>query len=369
MKKRIIISVTNDLISDQRVHKIATSLHDSGFNIILIGRKLKKSISLDSRKYATKRMSLLFNRGSLFYAEYNFRLFFLLLFSKVDILLSNDLDSLPANYLMSKIRRKIIVYDSHEYFTEVPELVNRPKIKLIWSKIEQLILPKLKNTYTVCESIANEYNTKYNTCFQVIRNVPRSRKISDEVESPFPNNKKIILYQGALNIGRGLEQMIEAMEYIENSLFVLIGDGDISEKLKNLVDTKHLNDKVKFLGKIPFQNLYKYTRFAHLGISLEENMGLNYYFSLPNKLFDYIQAEVPVLVSNFPEMKNIVDTYKIGAICNAKSSTELAMQINTILEDKTTYNLYKKNLNIAAKELVWENEEKNLLKLIEKSIL
>ena len=123
--KKIIISVTNDLIADNRVHKVATSLCKNNYNILLIGRKLKKSSKIKERNYKCKRIKLIFNKGALFYAEYNFRLFWLLLFTKADILLANDLDTLLANFLCAKIKRKKLVYDSHEYFTEVPELINR----------------------------------------------------------------------------------------------------------------------------------------------------------------------------------------------------------------------------------------------------
>ncbi|MCA1760901.1 MAG: hypothetical protein LC658_14130, partial [Bacteroidales bacterium] len=121
-KKRIIVSVTSDLVSDNRVHKTCTTLGEMGFEVLLVGRKLAGSQPLSPRNYQTKRIKLFFNKGPLFYACFNFRLFCLLLFSKCDLLLSNDLDTLPANFLASKLKNKPLVYDSHEFFTEVPEL-------------------------------------------------------------------------------------------------------------------------------------------------------------------------------------------------------------------------------------------------------
>ena len=153
--KKVIISVTNDLSTDQRVDKISNSLHNAGFSVLLVGRKLSNSSELANRKYATYRFNTFFQTTFLFYLEYNIRLFFFLLLCESDILLSNDLDTLLPNYMVSLLRNKKIFYDSHECFTETPELYNRFFVKKIWLIIERLILPNLKNTYTVSDSIAN----------------------------------------------------------------------------------------------------------------------------------------------------------------------------------------------------------------------
>ena len=147
MRKKIIVSVTNDISTDQRVHKVCQSLESMGFEVILWGRKLSFSQVL-YRSYTTKRMTLLFSSGPLFYLEYNFRLFLILLFSKSHLLLSNDLDTLLANFLVSKCKGIPLVYDSHELFPEVPELQNRSFVKSIWEKLEYFLLPKLEYTYT-----------------------------------------------------------------------------------------------------------------------------------------------------------------------------------------------------------------------------
>jgi glycosyltransferase involved in cell wall biosynthesis len=357
--RRLIVSVTNDLTTDQRVHKICTSLQNMGFEIILIGRLLKNSSPL-KRRYKTIRMKLWFTKGFLFYANYNMALFFKLLFIKKEVLLANDLDTLLPNFLICKLFNKPLVYDSHELFTEVPELIDRPFQKNFWLKIEKIILPKIKYCYTVSNSIADYYNDKYNTDFKVVKNYPKQIKKITKSRFPFEiENKKLILYQGALNKGRGLELMIYTMSFIEEALFVLIGDGDIKNELKYLVEQKNLQEKVKLISKMSPAELKNLTPLAHLGVSLEEDLGLNYRYALPNKLFDYIQANIPVLVSDLPEMKRVVLKYNFGEIVTNRNPKALAEQIKTIL----TKDNYKKTLKVAAKLLTWENEEKKLIKI------
>jgi glycosyltransferase involved in cell wall biosynthesis len=353
--KRILVSVTNDIATDQRVAKVCSTLIQNNFEVLLIGRKLQNSIPL-SRNYKTKRFQLLFNTGFLFFAEYNLRLFCYLLFTKKDILLSNDLDTLLPNYLVSRLQHKKIVFDSHELFPEIPELVHRPKVKKVWLALENWILPNLKNNYTVCNSIASFYNDKYNTHFKTIKNLPTKKEVNKGAFSFDTKGEKIILYQGALNIGRGLELMIETMRFLENHLLVLIGDGDIHTLLKEKVALENLNSKVVFLGKISPKELYKLTPLADIGLSLEEDLGLNYRFALPNKIFDYIQAEVPILVSNLPEMRRVVLDYNVGEIVKHRTPKELAIQIKQVLEKE-----YTTELKLAKEILTWEQQEAELI--------
>ena len=359
--KQVSLSVINDLVTDNRVHKVAISLHNMGFEPLLVGRIIPDSQPIE-RIYRTHRMKLTFRKGPLFYLEYNLRLFFYLMFKKVDVLVANDLDTLPANYLASLIKRKPLVYDSHEYFTEVPELLGRPMVRSIWTWLEKLLVPRVDSAYTVCGSIADVYRDLYKIDFKVVRNLPVCTElgtipteVADKGDAP-----KIILYQGALNLGRGIEAVIRAMHYIDGAELWLAGDGDLTVQLKQLVGELELEQKVKFLGRLPINKLSEITRQASLGISLEEDLGLNYRFAWPNKLFDYIQAGVPVLVSNLPEMRQIVEHYQIGAIAETHQRKDLAETIKSALFDMEKNIVWKKNLQLAAKELCWENEEEIL---------
>jgi glycosyltransferase involved in cell wall biosynthesis len=356
--KRIVISVTNDLFSDQRVQKVAHCCHRNGYEVLVIGKKNKNSEPLNM-PFKYKLLRLCFHRSALFFAEYNIKLFFVLLFSKVDILLSNDTDTLLANFLVSKIRRKKLVFDAHEIYPELPELAHRPKVKLIWEKIENWIFPNLQHCYTVCQSISDYYNQKYGVNMKVVRNVPyyskyMGNKLLDH------SGKKIILYQGALNIGRGLEWVIDAMPFVKNAVLVIIGDGVIANALKKKVNNLQLNKNVFFLNRISGSELYKYTPSADLGLCLLENRGLNYYYSLPNRIFDYLHAGVPVLATNFPEIANIVNHYQIGILVDHYEPKYLA----NVLNDFFTKEFDTSHFDEIAKEFCWKNEEELLLKII-----
>lgn len=359
--KKIIVSVTNDLTTDQRVDKVCNTLYNGGYEVLLIGKRTKNSKPFH-RNYTTKRIKLLFQNGVLFYAEFNLRLFFFLLLSKKTILLANDLDTLMPNYLVGKLQRKKVVFDSHELFSEIPELVHRPFVKKIWTLLENWIVPNLKNAYTVCDSIAVHYAKKYTTKFNVIRNLPVYKNSNHIGEFLFDTSgKKVILYQGAVNIGRGLELMIDSMAFLPNCIFVIIGTGDIFNELETLILKKNLANKIKLLGQVSPQKLHSITPLADLGISLEEDLGLNYRYALPNKIFDYIQAEVPVLVADLPEMKKIVTAYKVGEIVADNTPKMLAKQIEKLLD---------KNFSVALKaaknDLIWEHQEQDLLAIFEK---
>src|SRR5438105_4003003 len=159
--KKAIISVVSDLVTDQRVHRVASTLEENGLEVILVGRQMGKSLPLETRTYKTVRFRLWWEKGALFYAAYNVRLFFYLLVHSADVLVANDLDTLLPNFLISKIKRAELFYDSHEYFTGVPELMNRKGIQRIWKMIERYIFPKLKHVYTVNDSIASLYEKEY----------------------------------------------------------------------------------------------------------------------------------------------------------------------------------------------------------------
>lgn len=365
---RIILCVTNDIATDRRVHRIAMSLLNMPASVLVIGRIFPDSMELPVFSYQTYRIKMIFRKKLLFYAEYNVRLFFRLLFEKADMLVANDLDTLPAVFLASKIRRLPVVYDSHEYFTEVPELVGRKWVKKIWEKLEAAMLPRIQFATTVSASIAGEYRRKYGISMRVVRNLPfRMENIQPQVPLK-KDGEHIIIYQGSLNTGRGLEMAIRAMHFMENTLLVIAGTGDVENTLRELAGSLSVEKKIRFTGRIPPEELRNYTVQADLGISLEEKLGLNYYYALPNKLFDYIQARIPVLVSDLPEMAQVVTQYGIGSVNHAHDPFELAMNFQEMLHNKTKRQVWLSNLEKAAMELCWENEEMVLIGLYKQAM-
>lgn len=354
--KTIVVSVTNDLVTDQRVHKVCTSLQEMGFSIHLVGRRLKNSLPI-KRNYKTTRMKLLFTKGPLFYAEYNFRLFLLLLFAKKQVLLANDLDTLLPNFLVAKLTNKPMVYDSHELFTEVPELIHRPKVQKIWLAIEQFIFPKLKDVFTVCSSISDYYKKEYGVSVRVLRNLPKQKKECDSKISKeileFIKNKQAVIYQGAVNLGRGIDVMIDAIATMDNTVLCVFGNGDIFDEIELKIQSENLQDKILLYGSVCPEELRNITPLFDVGLSLEEDLGMNYKYALPNKLFDYIHGGIPCLVSDLPEMKKMVNSYQIGQVLKSREIKVVAAQIQQVIHHK---NDYQKNIEIAKQALNWEKE-------------
>ena len=370
MPQRIIISVTSDLVTDQRVHRTASALKEAGYQVKVVGRKLRTSAELPGRRYRSHRFSLSFERGPLFYAAYNLRLAWYLVWHHADILFSNDLDTLPANFLISRLKRIPLVYDSHEYFTGVPELAQRPFIRRIWKSIEKSMLPHIGHCITVNESIAGLYRKEYGIEMTVIRNVPELRlQVLPEKEAlrrelGLPVDKKLLIIQGAgINIDRGAEEAVEMMQYLDEAVLIVAGGGDVIPRLKAMAASLRLSDKVVFIPKQPPAKLQRYTAAADLGLSLDKDTNLNYRYSLPNKLFDYIHAGIPVLASDLPEVSRIVNKYGIGRIATEIRPENLARQVKELLDDHAFLLDVRSNLPDAQKELNWDHERVKLLQL------
>lgn len=371
-KKIAIVSVINDLVTDQRVNRNCTVLMECGYEVLLVGRRKKDSAPLQPRPYACRRMRLLFEQGPAFYLCFNLRLFFVLLFKKADLLFANDLDTLLPNYLVSKLKGSRLVYDSHEIFCEVPELQANPAKKRIWEKLEGSIVPKLRYCLTVNQSIAGYFTNKYEVPFAVVRNIPDTielKSLKTRAELGLPENKKIIILQGAgINVHRGAEEMVEAMQYLgDDYLLLIVGSGDVIHILRNMVQALHLPGKVKFVPRQSAAELKQYTANADLGLSIDKDTNLNYHYSLPNKVFDYIHAGIPVLASRLPEIENIVERYRIGVFIDRHEPAHMA-QIAAQALTSPGYAAMKHNTKQAAAENNWQHEKQVLIGLIQRIV-
>ncbi len=360
--KKITVSVISDLTTDQRVIRISSSLQQMGFSVTVIARSFSSSLPLDEYTFEAKRIHCIFRKGILQYAEFNLKLFFSLLFTKTDYLLANDLDVLLPNYMISKLRRKKIFYDTHEYFTGVPELKNSPTKRKIWKWIEDRIFPKLPVVYTVNDSVKNTYEKEYGNKLGVIRNVPVTNSIETKPLPDHWQHKKILLMQGAgINVGRGGLQLLEAMRLLpDDYLLVYIGSGTEWATIAQKRREWQLEYKVEMIGKLPPAQLKQYTGLAHIGFSLDSFDDINYLFNLPNKIFDYIHAGVPIIATAIPEVKNIVEHYNCGICIPNLQAGSIANAIEAMIRDDAGYRQYKLNCATAAKELCWENESEKL---------
>ena len=370
--KKIIFTVTNDLIYDQRMLRICTTLAKENYEIQLVGRQLQSSKPFENPYFTAHRFSLFFSKGKLFYIEYNIRLFFWLLFQRFDVVCGIDLDTILPCYFVSILRGKKCVYDAHELYSETPEVIRRPMIKKIWLSVERYIVPRVKYRYTVSQSVADEFERRYGTKFELIRNLPFRQ--TDRVTSSHPISsphssfithhsalKNIILYQGNLNEGRGLEVSVEAMQYLNNAELWIVGDGDLMFLLRGMVSDLKLENKVKFWGYVEPKDLPAITAQAAVGLNIAEGKSLSYQYSLSNKTTDYIQAGLPQIFINFIEFQGINDQYHVGLVIDSIAVEVLVKALKQLFEDVELLKTLKENCHEAAKVLNWENEQVKLI--------
>ena len=353
--KKIIFTVTNDLNYDQRMQRICSSLADAGYDILLVGRKLKTSPPLLKKAYKQHRLNCWFKKGKTFYAEFNIRLLFFLLFNKADCICAIDLDTILPCYYVSKLKRIKRAYDAHEFFSQLDEVVSRPSIYRFWHRIERKMIPKFKNGYTVCDSLAEEFKRNYGAGYKVIRNVPVLSELNEQERS-----QPVILYQGAVNKGRGLANLAIAMMNINAQLWIC-GNGNFMEEMRAVVQTNNLSDKIIFFGMLEPEALKKKTSEAYIAINSFEKTGLNQYLSLSNKFFDYIHAAIPQVTMNYPEYRKINSQYKIAVLIDELDPESIAKAINKLFNDKELYLQLKNNCRHARTELNWQKEKDKLL--------
>lgn len=359
------VLVSNDLTFDQRVRKTCDSILAEGYQIELVGVKKPKS-QVINRTYKTIRLNVIFSKGGLFYAMLNLRLFFYILFRSYDVVWSNDLDTLLPAALLKRLKKYTLIYDSHEYFTEAEGLTGRDKIKKIWERIEKFAVPKADVFITVNESIAEIYSTKYERLVHVLRNMPNAHtEISDVGRVNIELPKQFVLLQGAyIDPDRGGMELVSAFQYIYSKKLLVVGAGRDLPNMKRLVNEKGLNEKVQFIDRLPPDELRELTKRAWLGVSLDKPMHLNYTLSLPNKIFDYIHAEIPVLVSPLVELKRIVEEYNVGIVLTevtAKAIAEAILQLSE--EERLSYCIHAKE---AKQYLTWETDMNVVMLAIKK---
>ncbi len=340
------------------MHRIAGVLTSVGYNITLVGRVKKNSVELNTQPFKQVRLQCWFRKGKGFYLEYNLRLLFFLLRTPADIYSAVDLDTVLPSALVAAIKRKKLAFDAHEYFTEVPEVQNRPLTKAVWNVVARICIPGATLAYTVGPGLAELFTKKYRVRFETIMNVPN---YEGQPAKRLVSGQPIIIYQGALNEGRGLAQLIAAMKQVD-ALLIIAGDGDIADELKQLAAVHELRGKVEFAGPVKPTALRALTAKATIACNLLEARGLSYQYSLANKFFDYVHAGVPQLCANFVEYRNINSKHEVAVLCNC-NEREIVDGLNRLLNDKELYARLNANCAGAAREYCLQNESEKLIRL------
>ncbi len=351
----ICFTVTNDLSYDQRMIRICTSLANAGYNVTLVGRRKRNSIALKSQPFKQKRLFCFFEKGKLFYFEYNLRLLFYLLFKKTNAICAIDLDTILPVLLVSKTRNITRIYDAHELFCEMKEIVSRPRIYKAWKWIEQKTVPHFDHGYTVNKPIADEFEKMYGKRYEVIRSIAVYKEADQAIEK-----EKFILYQGAVNEGRSFETLLPAMQMV-NAKLIICGDGNFMEQSRKIVAKLGLENKVIFKGMILPENLRDITSRAYIGITLFEKESLSNYYSLANRFFDYIHSGVPQVAVNYPVYREINNLREIAVLVDELDSVTVANAINRLLDDESYWQTLHLNCKLAARELNWQREEEKLI--------
>ena len=356
-KKRILLLVSNDLSYDQRMQRIATFLQQK-YEVCLLGRKKKTSTNFHTESFGFHRLELSAQRGPLFYWQLNASMKSWALKQKWDAVVANDIDTILAGRQIASKQNIPLILDSHEFFTEVPELHDKSLKKWIWTKIARWGMKKVSAAYTVSESLASVLHDKYGREFAVVRNMPFRAK---DTVSSIKQEKFTIIYQGAVNLGRGVELMLEALVPLTDVQFWIVGDGDLQAEMKTLAKKLGIESRVKFWGYRSPSELKKITPQAHLGLNILNESSGNYAYSLANKFFDYAQAVVPSINSDLIEYRQMLMEFSTGVICEQYSVESLIETIKEIRKDHEAYRQMLSAAKIASKAWTWENESERLL--------
>ncbi len=317
---------------------------------------LPQSSRLPESPFRHHRIRCVFLKGPLFYLEFNLRLVIWFLAHRFDLYGVVDADTALAGILTVGWRKKPLIYDAHELFPEMPEVVTRPLVRKIWTLLERAAFAKATLAYTVSASLVAYFQKKYQREVHLIRNMPVRQQAF-----ALPQTPPYFIYQGALNVGRGLENTIKAMQEVPARL-IICGDGPLRTSLQELTRQLGVQGKVLFEGKVAPAALARMTASAWAGIMLLEHQGLSYYYSLANKFFDYVQAGIPQVCVPFPEYQALNARHEVALLASAEVG-EVRDALLTLLQNEETYHRLQQNCLLARQEWCWETEGQKLTEL------
>lgn len=359
--RRAVVLVSNDLSFDQRVRKTVGTLESDGWEVEVWGRRLPNSVEV-AWSANTRRFKLPFQRGPLFYAALQaVFLWKLLTTRRPDLIWANDLDTLLPAHLVGLLRKVPRVYDSHEFFTEAEGLTGRPFQRGVWLALERWVLPRQRAVITVNDGIADAYAARYPKARfgrpLVVRNMPvkRAEPVAPDrtrwAAYGVPTDQPIALLQGAfMDRDRGAKLAVEALGYGSGWRLVLVGAGPEFDWARS--QQAQWEGRLHCLPRLPFDELAGLTASADVGLSLDLGHHGNFYMSLPNKLFDYIHARIPVIATPMPEVQRVVETFQVGQILPDPSPAALAEALQALLRRPTAE--WRPACETAAQALHWD---------------
>lgn len=353
--KRIFFTVTNELVYDQRMIRICSTLAREGYAVSLVGRSYKQAAGLQDHPFRQVRIPCFARRGKWMYIEFNIKLFFFLLFKKMDAVCAIDLDTILPVWLVAGLRNKHRVYDAHELFCEMKEVRTRRGIYRFWKRIERFAVPRFKWGYTVNAPIAAAFKRMYGVEYEIIRNI----SVLESTPGTISEKEDFIIYQGAVNEGRSFETLIPAMQYIDSKLMIY-GDGNFMQQARTLIQKYNLGKKVILAGKAKPNDLKTITPRASIGITLFDRDGASNYYSLANRFFDYIHAGIPQLCVDYPVYREINEQFEVAVLISDLSPENIARKILVLLNDKNLYHRLRQSCLAAREVFNWQQEEKKL---------
>lgn len=305
-----------------------------------------------------------------------------------DVITGHDLKpGLIIAWLVTLFNKKKpkLIYDSHEFELGDDNLNPRNGFqRWVVAKVEKFLMNRCVFSIMVNDSIADEVKRIHNLEERplVVRNTPNYWEIDESVcrqqrqafldkFSAKQDNPFIIMYHGAFMIDRGIETLIDLVKINQNVCAVILGGGDKKylNELYQLVQKNNVGDRVVFHSAVDNNDLWKYVGSVDLSFIMIKGTARNHFFSLPNKFFESIQSLTPILASNFPEMKRLVDKYKIGLGCDPNDLKAINACVEQMRTDKQFYQKCKQNLIKAKKELCWENEKNILVQAFQQKVM
>ena len=366
---RICMVAFTDLHFDYRIYREATSLRRAGHEVAIIASSFNPAPLEGWDDFDIRLIPIDRNRSlRRLYPSFWRQAYPLLLDVRPDVYHAHDLDALWPAVRAARRLRCPLIYDSHEFWIEQSSLVKRPLMRSFWSLLERRLIPQVDRVITVSQSIAESLKTRYALeGIVVLRNLPllREKLQSNLIRETLdlPADRPIVLYQGGFLTENGLREQIEAASDFGDAALVLIGDGPSEAELQEQVRVGGLQDRVFFIPRVPFHQLHSYTCSADIGLCLIKGTGKSFYYSLPNKLFEYMMAGLPVLASDFPEMQRVVRETHAGVTVDPTDVDAIRFQVGEMLSDATKRAAYGLASQEAAQRYHWEREADQLTQL------